>query len=314
MQVDIDANAIGQNAGDASLGVVADVVMFTCEIMKHLGSWKYPSNTSFRHKLLHAKKANEGALAESAQLATQPLTFEHSYSVIRGVLDRFSSPKDGGIVCVAEGARTMDTSRSWFFQEHPRLRLDAGTHGTMGIGLPYMIAAWEAYNGVHAEASSGKTGRKKVVGIIGDSAFGFSATEIETMARCGMDCLIFVMNNGGVYHGHADSEEEYRAQQRASNEGRGKERLRSWSLTFEARYEMFATAVGGKGYLVRTSEELRQATQEGFEADVPVVINVLVESGKGFPAVGIENPLRTVQVLTRTGLRLRSEERWRSGR
>lgn len=179
----------------------------------------------------------------------------------------------------------MDTSRSWFVQEHPRLRLDAGTHGTMGIGLGYMIAAWEAYNGAHAEASSGAQGRKKIVGIIGDSAFGFSGSEIETMSRLGMDCLIFVMNNGGVYHGHADTEGEFRAQQTASREGRGKEGLRSWSLTFETRYEMFAAAVGGRGYLVRTSEELERATEEGFKARIPVVVNVLVESGKGFPAV-----------------------------
>lgn len=48
---------------------------------------------------------------------------------------------------------------------------------------------------------------------------------------------------------------------------------------------MFATAMGGQGCFVRTSEELKRATGEGFKADVPVVVNVLVESGKGFPAV-----------------------------
>lgn len=239
----------------------------------------------FWQKLVGAKKANGNLLAKAAQLNTEVLTFEHSYHIIRTALDSLSAPQDGNVVYVAEGARTMDTSRLWFFQEHPRLRLDAGSHGTMGIGLGYLIAAWEAYNGRHAESSSGKPGRKKIVGIIGDSAFGFSAPEIETMARCGMDCLIFVMNNGGVYHGHADSEEEYYAQRRASNEGRGKDGLRSWSLTFETRYEMLATAVGGKGYLVRTSEELRKAAEEGFKAKVPAVINVLVESGKGFPTV-----------------------------
>lgn len=192
---------------------------------------------------------------------------------------------------------------SRFFQEHPRLRLDAGTLGTMGIGFPYAIAAWEAYNGRYTEASSGQKGKKKVVGIIGDSASGFSGMEIETMARYGMDCLIFIMNNGGVYHGHADSKQEYDAQRLATSEGRGAEGMRSWSLGHETRYEMFADAVGGKGYLVRTSEELRQAAAEGFKANVslcclkqtspsltkasqvPVIVNVLLASGKGYPAV-----------------------------
>lgn len=162
----------------------------------------------------------------------------------------------------------------------------------MGIGLGYMIAAWQAYNGPAAEGSSGNPGMKKIVGIIGDSAFGFSASEIETMARLGMDCLIFVMNNGGVYHGHADTKEEFQAQQVASSEGRGKQGLRSWSLAFETRYEMFADAVGGKGFLVRTSEELSAAAEEGFKARVPVIINVLVESGKGFPAVSTESNIQ----------------------
>lgn len=283
--MDIDPNVIGQNAGDASLGVVADVSRFADELIEQLGDWKYPSNTAFWQRISRTKETNEGILAKAALVKSEPLNFEHAYHVIRSALDALSPPPDGNIVYIAEGARTMDVSRAWFFQEHPRLRLDAGSHGTMGIGLGYIIAAWEAYNGRHAEASSGQPGRKKIVGIIGDSAFGFTAPEIETMARCGMDCLIFVMNNGGVYHGHADTEEEYRAQQRASGEGRGREGLRSWSLTFEARYEMFATAVGGQGYLVRTSEELKRATEEGFKANVPVVVNVLVESGKGFPAV-----------------------------
>lgn len=268
IQVDIDPDAIGQNAGDVELGVIADVNVFTRDLLYHLKTWQYPAQTEFRSRLDKERTANERRLAVAAEIKTSPLTFEHSYHVIRNVLDAFSPPSDGGICYVSEGARTMDTSRQWFFQEYPRLRLDAGTHGTMGIGFGYAIAAWEAYNGPYAEASSGKKGRKKVVGIIGDSATGFSGMEIETMARYGMDCLIFVMNNGGVYHGHAESQKEYDSQRKATSEGRGAQGLRSWSLGFETRYEMFADAVGGKGFLARTSEELRQAAEEGFKADV----------------------------------------------
>ena len=268
IQVDIDPDVIGQNAGDAELGVVADVNVFTRALVSQLGSWQYPARTQFRERLAKEKTSNENKLAAGAEIKTTPLTFAHSFHVIRNVLDPLSPPSDGGIVYVCEGARTMDTSRQWFFQEHPRLRLDGGTLGTMGIGFGYMVAAWEAYNGRHAEASSGKKGKKKIVGIVGDSATGFSGMEVETMARYGMDCLIFVMNNGGVYHGHADSQKEYDSQRLATSEGRGVEGMRSWSLGFETRYEMFADAVGGKGFLARTSDELRRAAEEGFKADV----------------------------------------------
>ena len=295
---------IGQNAGDAELGVVADINIFTLQLLSKLKPWRYATNTAFHELLSEEKAANEAKLVKAAQIRTEPLKFEHAYHVIRSTLDSLSPPSDGGNVYISEGARTMDTSRTWFFQEHPRLRLDAGTHGTMGVGLGYAIAAWEAYNGPRAEASSGKKGRKKVIGLIGDSATGFSAMEIETMARCGMDCLLFVMNNGGVYHGHANTKEEWQAQHEASKSGHGRDGLRSWSLSWETRYDMLAEAVGGKGYLVRNSDELRKAAEDGFKAkvswrpmkdsmtlahtlQVPVIVNVLVESGKGTVAVSV---------------------------
>ena len=181
----------------------------------------------------------------------------------------------------------MDISRLSFFQEYPRLRLDAGTHGTMGVSMGYAIAAWQAYNSAQAEARSGPSDRKKIVCIVGDSAFGFSGMEVETMARYGMDVLIFVMNNSGVYHGHADSKEEWQNQQKATTQGDSSRGLRSFSLGWETRYDLWADAVGGKGYLVRNADELVKATEEGFKVKVPVVINVLMESGKGSVAVSV---------------------------
>ena len=52
-----------------------------------------------------------------------------------------------------------------------RLRLDAATWGTMGVGLGYAIAAAT----VRPE--------RLVVAVEGDSAFGFSGMECETIAR-----------------------------------------------------------------------------------------------------------------------------------
>ena len=53
-----------------------------------------------------------------------------------------------------------------------RLRLDAGTWGTMGVGLGYAIAAATCTD-------------RLVVAVEGDSAFGFSGMEVETMSRQG---------------------------------------------------------------------------------------------------------------------------------
>ncbi|KXL50106.1 hypothetical protein M433DRAFT_72840 [Acidomyces richmondensis BFW] len=270
IQVDVDPGAIGHNTGDPDLGVVTDVKHFIPQLLAHLAGWKYPSHASFRSLLAREKVANENVLTHLSQKITEPLKFERAYTTIKRVLDSLSPPEDGRICYIAEGARTMDTSRSFFGLEHPRLRLDAGTHGTMGVGMGYAIAAWEAYNGPHREARpTGVDGRrKKIVAIVGDSAFGFSGMEVETMARYGMDVLIFVMNNGGVYHGHADSQEEFERQREATKRAQPVDGLRSWSLGYETKYEMLADAVGGKGYLVRTDEELARATEIGFNAQV----------------------------------------------
>lgn len=320
IQVDIDEDVIGQNRGDTELGVVTDVNKFTQQILSELSAWQYPDDTPYWQLLRKEMAINGAKQAKLEQMQTQPLKIENAFYTMRTTLDRLSPPADGGIVYIAEGARTMDTSRTCFFQEHPRLRLDAGTHGTMGVGMGYAIAAWEAYNGPNAAAKSGKPGPKKIVCIVGDSAFGFSGMEVETMARFGMPILIFVMSmcllsfqlinpsrplvsvdhvclllstdNGGVYHGHANSKQEWQAQHEATKRGNGANGLRSWSLGYETRYDLWVDAVGGKGYFVRTTEELVKATEEGFQADVPVIINVSMESGRGSVAVEKSSPCR----------------------
>ena len=220
------------------------------------------------------------------------MTFACALSTIKSVLHRLSPPEEGGIVYVSEGANTMDISRSIFPVSYPRLRLDAGTYAIMGVGMGYAIAAHQAYNSMTAEAVSNppeSPKRKKVVALEGDSAFGFSAMEVETMSRYGMDILIFVMNNGGVYHGDSDSADEWLKMQKvttqhtaglSAQDSKTPGGLRSTSLGFEVGYEKLAEACGGSGYLVRTPEELAEATEAGFKDSRVCIINVIIEAGK----------------------------------
>lgn len=261
---------------------MADLNVAIPQLLHELSGWVYdPSVSSYSTQLRAAKQKNEHKAAAAASLPKIPLSFTHAYKVIKQTLDSLSPPSGGGIVYVAEGSNTMDISRSSFAVEHPRLRLDAGTYATMGLGLGYAIAAHEAYNGIAAEGSSGPVKRKKIVALEGDSAFGFSSMEIETMARYGMDILIFVMNNGGIYQGDSDNAEDWHKRQTNTLKyEKGPDTLRSWSLGWEVRYEKLAEACGGKGYFVKTPEELAKATRDGFAAKVPVIVNVMIESGE----------------------------------
>lgn len=280
IQVDISAEELGKNNGDPALGVIGDIKAVTTQLTEALGSWQYNTSTEYVKALKASAAKNEAKAAKAAKVDQSPMTYARTFDVIKETLDKLSPPEDGGIVYVSEGANTMDISRSAFPVEHPRLRLDAGTYATMGVGLGYAIAAHCAYNLPSPEAASGpKSGHKKVVCLEGDSAFGFSLAEVETMARYRMDLLIFVINNGGVYHGDSEDSDAWLRLQNNTIEGRVQGGLRSSSLGWEVGYEKVAEMCGGKGYLVRTSEELAKATEEGFKASVPVVVNVIIEAG-----------------------------------
>ena len=278
VQVDISAEEIGRNRGDAELGIVGDVATVKKQLNRELDGWSWDSSASDYAALLEAGKAkNEQAAAQKAIVDKIPMTYARTFDFIRSTLHSLSPNDDCRFVYVCEGANTMDISRSMFPVQHPRLRLDAGTHATMGVGLGYAIAAHAAYN----QASTAPQRRKKIVAIEGDSAFGFSAMEVETMARYSMDIVIFVINNGGVYHGDSASADDWLALQAATTshgcrEGAG---LRSTTLGWEVGYEKLADMCGGIGIVARTPQELREATVRAFKASVPVVVNVIIEAG-----------------------------------
>ena len=281
IQVDISADELGRNGHDPSLSLVGDLALIVDQLDSALGSWRWQgqSSTYFR-TLQDAKAKNEKKAAAKASASKIPMTYEYAFGVIKKTLNSLSSPESGDIVYVSEGANAMDISRSIFTMEHPRIRLDAGTYATMGVGLGYAIAAYAAYNYPRPEGAAGPPGRKKIVAIEGDSAFGFSGMEVETMARYRMDVLIFVINNSGLYRGDADSSDKWRQRQDMTVAGTpaGPGGLSATSLGYEVDYQKVAEMAGGKGFVARTPEELERATVEGFKSKMPVIVNVIVDT------------------------------------
>ncbi|KAI4232161.1 MAG: hypothetical protein LQ352_008353 [Teloschistes flavicans] len=301
IQVDIAAEELGKN-NDDGISIQADISTFIPQLLSHLQNWSYlPSASPYTSHLLAAKEKNLAAAAQKAADKSLPMTHSAALAAIERTLSSLSPPDEGNIVYVSEGANTMDLARSIFPVSHPRLRLDAGTHATMGVGMGYAIAAHIAYNGLGSqpgEATVGvggvdadKSGRKKVVCLEGDSAFGFSGMEVETMARYNMDILIFVINNGGVYHGDADNECEWTELQRStlggtpssssSEAAKKNQGLRSTSLGFQTRYQDLATMVGGLALEARTPQQVEDATREGYKSESVCVVNVIVGKGDG---------------------------------
>ena len=162
-----------------------------------------------------AKQKNVERMAARLNADPTPMNFS---SALRAVRNALADRPD--VYVVNEGANTLDFARNIIDMHEPRKRLDSGTWGIMGIGMGYAIAAAVV------------TG-KPVVAIEGDSAFGFSGMEIETICRYKLPVVIVVFNNGGIYRGD-------KAGSAPSPTG----------FVPNARYDKLIEAFGGTGYHV----------------------------------------------------------------
>jgi 2-hydroxyacyl-CoA lyase 1 len=168
------------------------------------------------------------------------------YRVLREIRDLVARDT---IIC-SEGANTMDIGRTVLPNFEARHRLDAGSYGTMGVGLGFAIAAAVA----HPE--------KKVVCVEGDSAFGFSGMEVETACRFRLPITFVIINNNGIGGGLSEYD--------PANPP-------PFVYTIDARYEKVIEAFGGRGYLVKTIKELGPALKEALNDPMPNVVNIMID-------------------------------------
>ncbi|KAL7090250.1 hypothetical protein ACP275_12G028800 [Erythranthe tilingii] len=205
-------------------------------------------------------KSKENVAKMEVQLAKDvvPFNFLTPMRIIRDAISGVGAPAP---IVVSEGANTMDVGRSVLVQTEARTRLDARTWGTMGVGLGYCIAA--------AVAAPDRL----VVAVEGDSGFGFSAMEVETLVRYQLPVVVIVFNNGGVYGGDRRNPEEIT--------GPHKDDPAPTSFVPGAAYHLLMESFGGKGYLVSTPDELKSALEESFSARKPAVINVVIDPYAG---------------------------------
>lgn len=215
---------------------------------------KHPWVEAIREKT----RKNAEKMNESLSRDVIPFNFLTPLRIIRDALSEMGSPAP---ILVSEGANTMDVGRSVLPQTEPRTRLDAGTWGTMGVGLGYAIAA------------AAVCPERLVVAVEGDSAFGFSGLEVETVVRYNFPIVVIIFNNGGVYGGDRRNPEDIVGPYKADPA--------PTSFVPNAQYEMLMEAFGGKGYRVETPQELQLALKESFTSRSPSVINVILDPYAG---------------------------------
>lgn len=252
IQLDIDATEIDSNR-PITAPVVGDIYSSMEAFVKGLETIKIQSPQDWTASLDEHKAKNVEKMAAKLNTETSPLNY---FNALRAIRDVLVDHKD--VYVVNEGANTLDNARNIIDMYQPRKRLDCGTWGVMGIGMGYAIGA---------AVSSGLP----VVAIEGDSAFGFSGMEIETICRYKLPVTILLFNNGGIYRGdgvnlHGDADPNPTV------------------LMEAARYDKMIEAFGGIGYHATTEADIQQALKAGIESGKPTLINIAID-----PTVGTES-------------------------
>ena len=249
IQVDISPQEADSNV-PIDAPVVGDIGSCVSALLAGVGSsWAKPP-ADWVSGITERKDKNIAKMGETLAKNPSPMNFHSALSVVRDIIK--ANPD---AILVNEGANALDFTRSIVDMYKPRKRLDVGTWGIMGIGMGFAVAA---------AVVSGE----QVIAIEGDSAFGFSGMECETICRYNLPVCVVVFNNNGVYRG-------------TDVNPTGGPDVAPTAFVKNARYDKLMDAFGGVGVHATTPAELRKAMEEAIRARKPTLINAVIDETAG---------------------------------
>lgn len=264
IQIDIEPKEMDSNV-EIAAPLVGDIGSCVSALLDGINKdWKAPPaewTSAIREKV----KTNVARMAPKLQNNNIPMDYQGALGVLRTII-----AERPDAILVNEGANTLDFARSIIDMHKPRKRLDVGTWGVMGIGMGQAIAA-----AVETE--------HPVLAVEGDSAFGFSGMEIETICRYKLPICVVVFNNGGIYRG-------------TDVNPTGGSDVAPTVFVKDARYDKMMEAFGGKGYYATSPDELKQAVNEAMDSGKPALVNAVIDENAGTESgrIGNLNPQSVV--------------------
>jgi oxalyl-CoA decarboxylase len=251
VQIDIDPKEMDSNVPTLA-PLVGDIGSCVTALLEAMGD-KWPAPPSdWINAVKKKREENIAKMAPRLMKNSAPMDFHSALGALRTIIKERPDA-----ILVNEGANTLDLARGVIDMYQPRKRLDVGTWGVMGIGMGYAIGA------------AIETG-KPVLAVEGDSAFGFSGMEIETICRYKLPVCVVVFNNDGIYRG--------------TDVNAGGTDPATTLFVRGSRYDKMIEAFGGVGVNVTTPDELKRAVDEAMNSGKPTLINAVID-----PAAGSES-------------------------
>jgi len=264
IQIDIEPSEMDSNVAIAAplVGDIGSCLEAMLDGMPE--DWSHPPS-AWLSAVKEKCDTNIARMAQRLGADTNPMDYHSALGALKNVIQ--ARPDT---ILVNEGANTLDFARSIIDIYQPRKRVDVGTWGIMGIGMGAAVAA------------TIETGHP-VLAIEGDSAFGFSGFEIETICRYNLPVCIVVFNNNGIYRGTDENPT-------------GGDDVAPTVFVKNIRYDLMMEACGGVGYNATNRDELLAAVNQAMDSGKPSLINAVIDEKAGTESgrIGNLNPQSVV--------------------
>lgn len=241
IHIDIEAEEIGFNRA-VDVGIVGDARAVLGQMLaevegKTAGMRERAEEGPWLTSLRNQVEGNAGRIADRLNSDAKPILTHRLLHEVSQVFPRET-------IYSVDGQTTLATGRQVLQSYTPASRLNSGSNGCMGVGVPFAIGAKLARPDV------------PVVSVNGDCAFGFNAMEMETAVRCQLPIVFIINNNSGIVGGsleaHMGLPEGY------------EERVATY--TPDIRYDRILEAFGGHTENVTEPSEINAALQRAFQA------------------------------------------------
>jgi len=256
IQVDIEPKEMDSNV-EIAAPVVGDIGSCVTALLDEMGGSWAPPPADWVKAVTAKREENVAKMAPRLMNNNVPMDYHGALGVLRTIVKERPDA-----ILVNEGANTLDLARGIIDVYQPRKRIDVGTWGIMGIGMGYAIAA------------AVETG-KPVLAVEGDSAFGFSGMEIETICRYQLPVCVVVFNNDGIYRG--------------TDVNTAGSDPATTVFVKGARYDRMIEAFGGVGVNATSPDELKRAVNAAMDSGKPTLINAVIDPKAGSESGRIGN-------------------------
>ncbi|MCX2951647.1 thiamine pyrophosphate-binding protein [Lentzea sp. NEAU-D7] len=249
VQIDLDYRTVGKNR-DIDLGIVGDADLVLSSVAQAASGREDNGAMGRKVWLEELQAVEEKARQKRAEHLLSEDVPIHPYRLVSEINDFLTEDS----IYIGDGGDVVTFSGQVVQPKSPGHWMDPGPLGTLGVGIPFVLAA--------------KLARpdKEVVALFGDGAFSLTGWDFETLVRYDLPFVGVVGNNSSMNQIRYGQAAKY-----------GLERERVGNTLGDVRYDQFAKMLGGYGEEVRDPEDIGPALRRARESGKPSLINVWID-------------------------------------